>query len=110
MRWLDSITDSMDMNLNKLWETGEDRGASRAERKGTKKTETGACLVVQWLRIHLPMQGTQVQSLSQEDPTCLRAAKPVHQLPSLCSRARGLQLPKPAHPGACAPRQEESPR
>ena len=77
MRWLDSITDSMDMNLSKLWETGEDRGAWRAERKGTKKTETGACLVVQWLRIHLPMQGTQVQSLLQEDSSGLGTAGPV---------------------------------
>ena len=33
--------------------------------------------VVQWLRIHLPMQGTQVQALVQEDPTCHGAAKPV---------------------------------
>ena len=29
MKWLDSITDSMDMNLNKLQETVEDRGAWR---------------------------------------------------------------------------------
>ena len=27
MRWLDSITDSVDMNLRKYWETVEDRGA-----------------------------------------------------------------------------------
>ena len=30
MRWLDSISDSMDMNLSKLWEMGEDRGDWRA--------------------------------------------------------------------------------
>ena len=30
MRWLDSITDSVVMNLSKLWEIEEDRGAWRA--------------------------------------------------------------------------------
>jgi len=34
-------------------------------------------LVVHWLRIHLPMPGTQVWSLVREDPTCLRATKPM---------------------------------
>ena len=28
MRWLNSIPDSVDMNLNKLWEIVEDRGPS----------------------------------------------------------------------------------
>ena len=27
MRWLDSITDSMNVNLSKLWEIVKDRGA-----------------------------------------------------------------------------------
>ena len=33
-------------------------------------------LEVQWLGIHLPMQGTQVRPLVQEDPIYLGAAKP----------------------------------
>ena len=36
-----------------------------------------ASLVVQWLRICLPMQGTQVRALVWEDPTCRRATRPV---------------------------------
>ena len=35
-------------------------------------------LVAQWLRILLPMQGTRVQALLQEDPTCHGATKPMH--------------------------------
>ena len=35
-------------------------------------------LVVQWLRIHLWMQRTQVQSPVWEDPTCHGATKPLH--------------------------------
>ena len=37
MRWLDSITDSMDMNLSKLQEILEDRGAWRAAIQGSQR-------------------------------------------------------------------------
>ena len=38
---------------------------------------SGNCLVAQWLRIRLPMQGTRVWALVREDPTCCGATKPV---------------------------------
>ena len=38
----------------------------------------GTSLVAQWLRRRLPVQGTGVWSLVRDDPTCRRAAKPVH--------------------------------
>ena len=41
------------------------------------KTWSRASLVVQWLRICLPMQGTQVRALVWEDPTCHGAIRPV---------------------------------
>ena len=45
--------------------------------KGKRRRKTGASLVVQWLRIRLPMQGTQVQALAREDPTYHGATNPL---------------------------------
>ena len=36
-RWLDTITDSMDMNLSKLWKIVEDRGAGILQSLGSQK-------------------------------------------------------------------------
>ena len=89
------------------------------------KEIVGTSLVAQWLRIHLPMQGTWVRALVQEDPTCPGAAKPVShnywahepQLPSPCDtttearvpRARAPQQDKPPQWEACAPQARVAP-
>ena len=70
-----------------------------------KNVKIGASLMAQWLRIRLPVQGTQVRTLVQEDPTCRRATKSVRCNYLACAlepashnyRARVPQLLKPAH-------------
>ena len=69
------------------------KGSWKATCKRVKK---GTFLVVQWTRILLPMQGTQVQPLVWEDSSALRASpcttttEPTHQSPGaacLCAAA-----------------------
>ena len=103
-RWLDGITDTMDMSLSKLWEwwwTGGLACYNPWDRKESDMTEQ-----LNWTDWTEQMQETQVRSLIQEDPTCLKATKPVNQNHYICSGARKPKLLKPTHPWAHAPQRE----
>ena len=60
--------------------------------------EHGTSLVAKWLRICLPVQGTGVGSLGQEDPTCHGGTKPGNHnyrsphAQSLCSATRATTM------------------
>ena len=55
----------------------KDREVPTVKNKNKIKITQETSLVAQWLRIHLPMQGTRVRSLFWEDPTRHGATKPV---------------------------------
>ena len=65
MRWLDSITDSMDMSLNKLWEIVEDREAWRAAVHGVTKNQTQLNYWTTTGRRHDPGTGQQLCERSE---------------------------------------------
>ena len=86
------------------WEIGIATPISEIRKPSVRKKGLGTSLVAQWLRICLPVQGTQVRALVREDPTCHRATKPVRHNYWACALEPGShnywacvpQLLKPA--------------
>ena len=56
MRWLDAITDAMDMSLSKLWELLMDREAWRAAVHSVAKSGTQLSNCTEHLDQQIPMQ------------------------------------------------------
>ena len=91
--------------LHCWWECKLIQSLWRTVWRFLKKLKIGTSLVAQWLGICLPMQGTRVRALVQEDPTCRTATKPMCHNYLACPPepeshsywARVLQLLKPTH-------------
>ena len=104
-------------SLNRVWwspwikETDLGFGKITAARiSGFKTNEGGTSLVAQRLKIRLPMQGTQAQTLVWEDPTCHGEAKPVSHNYWACTLEPASHNYWACSPRAHAPQQEKLPQ
>ena len=94
----------------KIREEGSLRNVNEQIFSYLLRNNYGASLVAQWLRICLPVQGTRVWALVQEDPTCCGATKPVsHNYWAHVPGARAPQQEKPPQWEARALQQRVAP-
>ena len=66
MRWLNNTADSMKMNLSKLWEIVEDRGAWSTAVNGVAKRQTQLSNSTTYKNLHTDIYGSFIYNCQLE--------------------------------------------
>ena len=74
---------------------GVAQSRTRLKQLSSSNSSSRTSLVVQWLRVCLPMQGIWVWFMVQEDTTCPRATKAVHLSCGVCAPEPGAAAAEP---------------